>query len=64
MSDAVSDSDPARRLAAAIPANVRAVCETLARAGYQAVTVGGAVRDAIIGRAAGDWDVASSARPE
>jgi tRNA nucleotidyltransferase (CCA-adding enzyme) len=52
------------RLAAALPANVRAVCETLARAGYQAVAVGGAVRDAIIGRPAGDWDVATSARPE
>jgi tRNA nucleotidyltransferase (CCA-adding enzyme) len=64
VSDVASDSDPARRLAAAIPANVRAVCEILARAGYQAVAVGGAVRDAIIGRPAGDWDVASSARPE
>jgi tRNA nucleotidyltransferase (CCA-adding enzyme) len=54
----------AEALAAALPANVRAVCETLARAGYQAVAVGGAVRDALIGRPAGDWDVATSARPE
>jgi tRNA nucleotidyltransferase (CCA-adding enzyme) len=60
----MSELDPASRLAAAIPANVRTVCETLARAGYQAVAVGGAVRDAILGRAAGDWDVATSARPE
>jgi tRNA nucleotidyltransferase (CCA-adding enzyme) len=40
------------------------VCETLERAGHEAVTVGGAVRDAILGRTPGDWDVATSARPE
>ena len=36
----------------------------LAQAGHQAVTVGGAVRDALLGREPGDWDVATSARPE
>lgn len=56
--------DLLERLAAAVPANVRAVCEALARAGHQTVTVGGAVRDAILGRTPGDWDVATSARPE
>ena len=57
-------TDALARLRAAVPANVRAVCETLERAGHEAVTVGGAVRDAILGREPGDWDVASSARPE
>jgi tRNA nucleotidyltransferase (CCA-adding enzyme) len=57
-------AEVSKRLAAAVPANVRAVCETLAAAGHQAVAVGGAVRDAIIGRTPGDWDVATSARPE
>jgi tRNA nucleotidyltransferase (CCA-adding enzyme) len=57
-------SDALSRLRAVVPANVRAVCETLERAGYEAVTVGGAVRDAILGRAPGDWDVATSAHPE
>ena len=57
-------TDVMKRLAAAVPPNVRAVCRTLAAAGHQAVAVGGAVRDAIIGRAPGDWDVATSARPE
>lgn len=52
------------RLAAAVPANVREVCRTLAAAGHQAVTVGGAVRDAILGRTPGDWDVATAATPE
>lgn len=50
--------------AAAVPPGVREVCEVLVRAGYEAVTVGGAVRDALLGREAGDWDIATSARPE
>ncbi len=60
----ITDAQATKRLAAAVPPNVRAVCETLARAGHQAVTVGGAVRDALLGREPGDWDVATSAHPE
>nr|MBA3820706.1 hypothetical protein [Deltaproteobacteria bacterium] len=56
-------ADPAR-LRVAVPANVREVCETLTRAGHEAVAVGGAVRDALLGREPGDWDVATSAHPE
>jgi tRNA nucleotidyltransferase (CCA-adding enzyme) len=56
--------DAMARLAAAVPPNVREVCATLTKAGYEAVTVGGAVRDALLGRTPGDWDVATSARPE
>lgn len=52
------------RLARAVPDNVREVCKTLAAAGHQAVTVGGAVRDALLGRDPGDWDVATSAHPD
>ncbi len=52
------------RLAAAVPPGVREVCEALVRAGHEAVTVGGAVRDAMLGRDPGDWDVATSAHPE
>jgi tRNA nucleotidyltransferase (CCA-adding enzyme) len=47
-----------------VPDNVREVCTRLTAAGFQAVTVGGAVRDALLGRPPGDWDVATSARPE
>jgi tRNA nucleotidyltransferase (CCA-adding enzyme) len=43
---------------------VREVCTTIAAAGHQAVIVGGCVRDVLMGRTPGDWDVASSARPE
>jgi tRNA nucleotidyltransferase (CCA-adding enzyme) len=60
----MDDPEVVERLAAAVPPNVRAVCQTLAAAGYQAVAVGGAVRDAILGREPGDWDIATSARPE
>lgn len=58
------DAGARKRLVLAVPPNVRAVCETLAAAGYQAVAVGGAVRDALLGRTPGDWDVATSARPD
>jgi tRNA nucleotidyltransferase (CCA-adding enzyme) len=59
----MSDAAARKRLAAAVPPNVRAVCQTLAAAGYQAVAVGGAVRDALLGRTPGDWDIATSAHP-
>src|SRR5260221_12786574 len=59
------DEGHARKLlAAAVPGNVRDVWERLAAAGHEAAPVGGAVRDALLGRAPGDWDVATSARPE
>lgn len=60
----LDETEARRRLAAAVPDNVRAVCATLTAAGHQAVTVGGAVRDAILGRAPGDWDIATSAHPD
>ena len=59
----MADAAARERLAAAIPPHVRAVCQTLAAAGYQAVAVGGAVRDALLGRTPGDWDIATSAHP-
>ena len=52
------------RLDAAVPANVREVCARLTAAGHEAVAVGGAVRDALLGRDPGDWDVATSAHPD
>ncbi|ACY14944.1 CCA tRNA nucleotidyltransferase [Haliangium ochraceum] len=51
------------RIDATVPATVRAVCARLHEAGHQSVCVGGAVRDALLGRAPGDWDVATSAAP-
>lgn len=47
-----------------LPPHVAACCETLRQAGHRACPVGGCVRDSLLGRAPGDWDVATSARPE
>lgn len=48
----------------AIPGQVKDVMERLERAGFEAWCVGGAVRDMLLGRAAEDWDVTTSALPE
>jgi tRNA nucleotidyltransferase (CCA-adding enzyme) len=50
-------------LDAMVPEAVREVCQTLSDAGFEAYTVGGAVRDAALGVEPGDWDVATSAHP-
>ena len=46
------------------PAGVRDIAERLERAGFETWCVGGAVRDAILGHATLDWDLATSATPE
>jgi poly(A) polymerase len=40
------------------------ICDTLRRNGYEALLVGGCVRDLLLGRAPADYDVATDARPE
>ncbi|MBN2575771.1 MAG: HD domain-containing protein [Deltaproteobacteria bacterium] len=47
-----------------IPQEVLAVCRRLREAGHAAFVVGGSIRDLLIGRAPGDFDVATSAHPE
>ena len=47
-----------------VPAAVIEVCRRLKESGHEAYTVGGAVRDALLGRVPGDWDVTTSALPE
>lgn len=42
----------------------QAVCEMLTGAGYQALFVGGCVRNALLGVPVGDIDIATDARPE
>ena len=46
------------------PDHVQECLEIFWRAGFAAHPVGGCVRDTLLGRAPGDWDVATSARPE
>ena len=40
------------------------ILKTLNVGGYEAYIVGGCVRDALLGREAGDWDITTSAKPE
>jgi tRNA nucleotidyltransferase (CCA-adding enzyme) len=47
----------------AIPPPVRAVCQTLHRAGHEAFVVGGSVRDLLLKRPVADWDITTNARP-
>lgn len=46
------------------PHEVRRIARRLEEAGHAAWAVGGAVRDAIAGIPAGDWDLTTSARPQ
>ena len=48
----------------AVPVPVRRLCRRLWAAGKEACPVGGCVRDSLLGRRPGDWDVATSALPE
>ena len=48
----------------AIPPQAAAVLEKLNKNGFEAYLVGGCVRDSLLGRSPGDWDAATSARPE
>lgn len=47
-----------------IPAGVARCLETLRQAGYAAHPVGGCVRDLLLGRTPGDYDLCTAAKPE
>ncbi len=46
-----------------IPEKADYILNTLHQNGYEAYVVGGCVRDSILGRRPGDWDIATSASP-
>ena len=46
-----------------IPRNAEKILNRLEAAGHEAYVVGGCVRDAILGRVPGDWDITTSATP-
>lgn len=48
----------------ATPPEIAYIARRLQGAGYAAVCVGGSVRDALLGRTAKDWDLATDATPE
>ncbi|MBQ6843279.1 MAG: CCA tRNA nucleotidyltransferase [Agathobacter sp.] len=47
-----------------VPVDVKNIIETLEANGYEAFAVGGCVRDTLLLRVPGDWDVTTSAKPE
>ena len=47
-----------------IPAPAEKILRILNSAGHEAYVVGGCVRDALLGREPGDWDITTSAHPE
>lgn len=47
----------------ALPEKVSYIIDTFMQAGYEAYAVGGCVRDSILGREPGDWDITTSAKP-
>ena len=46
------------------PENVKKIAKILSDAGYSAYAVGGCVRDSLMQRTPGDWDMTTSARPD
>lgn len=47
-----------------LPEDVKIIIETLYANGYEAFAVGGCVRDSLLGREPGDWDITTSALPQ
>ncbi len=46
-----------------MPRHAEEIIERLQKHGYEAYIVGGCVRDSMIGREPGDWDITTSATP-
>ncbi|MDK2807827.1 MAG: hypothetical protein PWP24_561 [Clostridiales bacterium] len=47
-----------------LPSKVEYILDVLMDKGFEAYAVGGCVRDTVLGRIPGDWDITTSARPE
>ena len=47
-----------------LPENAKKILDTIHEAGYEAYVVGGCVRDAVLGRTPGDWDITTNALPQ
>ena len=47
-----------------LPENAKIILDTMHEAGYEAYVVGGCVRDAILGREPGDWDITTISVPQ
>ncbi len=47
-----------------LPNNAKKILDTIHEAGFEAYVVGGCVRDAVLGREPGDWDITTNALPQ
>ena len=47
-----------------LPENAKKILDTMHKAGYEAYVVGGCVRDALLSREPGDWDITTNALPQ
>ena len=47
-----------------LPENAKIILDTIHEAGFEAYVVGGCVRDAVLGRVPGDWDITTNAVPQ
>ena len=52
------------RMKIELPEKVKTVIGELKAHGYDAYAVGGCIRDSILGRTPGDWDITTSAKPQ
>ena len=52
------------QLVAKLPTYTKSILQALNEAGYEAYVVGGAVRDLLLGREPGDYDITTNARPQ
>ena len=52
------------QLVAKLPTYTKSILHALNEAGYEAYVVGGAVRDLLLGREPGDYDITTNARPQ
>lgn len=52
------------KLHVSMPPDAEYIIETLERNGFEAYVVGGCVRDCLLGKEPGDWDITTSAKPQ
>ncbi len=53
-----------KNISISLPRDVKFIIETITKAGYEAFAVGGCIRDAILNRIPGDYDITTSADPD
>ncbi|MDP1629447.1 MAG: HD domain-containing protein, partial [bacterium] len=53
-----------KELAMEIPQEIKSAMKILQKRGFEVFAVGGCVRDSLIGRKPGDWDLTGNAKPE